>query len=76
MGVDQAPRPFAAEKSVPEAFVRCSPPRMGAKMAPTTGTLLRARQRQYLHGCTVDERARTSRRIRSKRSMSGKGEQS
>lgn len=38
--VDQAPRPRAAEVSVPEALVRCSPPMTGLKMAPTSGTLL------------------------------------
>ena len=40
MEVDQAPRPRAAEVSVPEALVRCSPPMTGLKMAPTSGTLL------------------------------------
>lgn len=38
--VDQAPSPRAAEVRVPEAFVRCKPPRTGLKMAPTSGTLL------------------------------------
>lgn len=53
--VDQAPRPRAAEVSVPEALVRCSPPMTGLKMAPTSGTLLCECKCGHQRNCGIDE---------------------